>query len=338
MIPAVKDFKELTILVTGAAGYIGSHFVRHFLAEAGENARLVAVDNLSYGHREALPDDQRLTFVEASIGDQAAMRKVFAGHKIDAVVHFAAFIAVAESETDPLKYFRNNVCDTINLFSVMDEFDVRRVVFSSTCAVYGVPEYVPLDENHRRSPFSVYGLTKSMVEDVLESMVRTKGWSYVALRYFNCAGADESGEIGEAHEPETHLIPNLLKGASANREVEIFGQDYETRDGTCVRDYIHVNDLASAHGLALRYLQNNEGGIAINLGTTIGSTNLEVIAVCEQVTGQTIPLKMVPRRAGDVPTYVAGGDRAKSVLGWSATRDLTNIVSSAWRWQSSKRY
>lgn len=326
------------ILVTGGAGYIGSQFVRTYL-DRFPDARVVVVDNLVEGHKESLQVMPRLSFLEEDIGDYDAMIKIFAEYDIEAVVHFAAFCYVGESQTNPGKYFDNNVARSINLFRAMEASGVRKIVFSSTCASYGVPDKVPITENHPQNPINVYGLSKLLIEKILGGYADTTGWSYVALRYFNAAGADESGEIGESHDPETHLIPLALKAAKGELDhLDIFGDDYDTPDGTCIRDYIHVADLAEAHWRSLDYLKSNSGGTAINLGTTCGASVKEVIDLCREVTGRDIKSKVGTRRAGDPARLVADATRAGTLLGWKPRFDLRKIIETAWNWETKRRY
>lgn len=246
------------ILVTGGAGYVGSHFVRRYCA-LNPKAQAIVVDNLSEGHEEALSGLSSVVFIKEDIGNYEAMRQLFAKYAIDCVVHFAANAYIGESQRDPNKYFHNNVVNTLNLFRVMEESNVRKIVFSSTCATYGNPQYLPIDENHPQEPINIYGLTKMIVEKVLAGYADTCAWSYISLRYFNACGADESGLIGENHDPETHIIPLALMAAAGTLEaVEIYGDDYDTPDGTCIRDYIHVTDLADAHLQAMELLKNQK--------------------------------------------------------------------------------
>ncbi|MBX9722907.1 MAG: UDP-glucose 4-epimerase GalE, partial [Candidatus Obscuribacterales bacterium] len=271
------------ILVTGAAGYIGSHFVRKYLAESND-AQILAIDNLCTGHKESLPESKRLSFEQADIGDLAKMSKLMIDYKVEAVVHFAASCYVGESEKDPFKYLNNNIGNTSKLLEAMTAAKVKRIVFSSSCATYGKPDFVPLTEEHKQHPINVYGQTKLTVEHILQALHRTSALSYVALRYFNAAGADDSGEIGESHDPETHLIPNALKAMDGTLEqLEIYGDDYDTRDGTCIRDYVHVNDLARAHIAALNLSKNEKTGLGINLGTGYGASVKEVADLCTEV-------------------------------------------------------
>ncbi|HEY9712968.1 MAG TPA: UDP-glucose 4-epimerase GalE, partial [Chroococcales cyanobacterium] len=265
------------ILTTGGAGYVGSQFLRTYLAR-NPGKDLVVVDDLSEGHEQSLPGE-RVHFVRQCIGDVEAMKQVFAKFGVEAVVHFAASAYVGESQTHPFKYYQNNVINSINLFKAMEESNIRKLVFSSTCATYGDPKYLPLDEEHPQNPVNVYGTTKLIVEKILKNLHETLGWSYAALRYFNASGADESGLIGEKHDPETHLIPLILQVAAGRRDhVKIFGDDYDTRDGTCIRDYVHVIDLAEAHLAALELVSREKVGMAANLGTAHGASILEVLS------------------------------------------------------------
>jgi UDP-glucose 4-epimerase len=324
------------ILVTGAAGYIGSHFVRRFLSTKSDG-QVIAVDNLSVGHRESLPDTERILFFEHDIGDYEFARELFGKHDIHAVVHFAASAYVGESQEKPFKYFDNNVIGALNLFKAMGEAGVNKLVFSSSCATYGNPDYSPIDEDHPQRPVSVYGTTKYMIEKAIQSLATT-GWSYVSLRYFNAAGCDDSGEIGESHDPETHLIPLALQTALKKREVlSVFGDDYETADGTCVRDYVHVNDIADAHLLAFDKLDSG-AKLEVNLGCSVGASVKQVIDLCKEVSGRDINVKMCPRRAGDAVALFADQKRATEILGWRPKYDLKRIIETAWNWESNRKY
>ncbi|MCL6454583.1 MAG: UDP-glucose 4-epimerase GalE [Alicyclobacillus sp.] len=319
----------MAILVTGGAGYIGSHTVAE-LAAHGED--VVVVDNLSTGHRQAV---QGIPLYEIDIRETAAVVDVCRRHEVDTVVHFAADSLVGESVHNPLKYYENNVAATGKLLEAMLEAGVRRMVFSSTAAVYGEPEQVPIVESARKVPTSPYGDTKLTIERMLDWCHQAYGLCSVRLRYFNAAGAHPELPIGEDHRPETHLIPIVLQVARGQRDtVSIFGSDYPTRDGTCVRDYIHVMDLASAHRLAVRRLRTERGGAeSFNLGNGKGFTVQEVVEAARQVTGQPIPVTMAPRRTGDPAALVASSDCAREVLGWEPTyTDLSAIISSAWNW------
>ncbi len=344
------------ILVTGAAGYIGSHFVRYYLKQNPDSS-LVAVDNLGLGNVLSLDQaNPHLHFYKVSIGDRAAVDNIFASHKIDAVVHFAANAYVGESQSKPFKYFENNVCETIRFLQSMQQAQVQKIVFSSTCATYGNPRYVPIDENHPQKPINTYGSTKLMIEEALRALALSVHLKYVCLRYFNAAGADpdpaEGQEIGESHEPESHLIPLAITAAlnieKKNTRLKVFGDDYATADGTCVRDYIHVNDLAEAHCLALKLLssdsfsgdveESNQLGLALNLGTAHGASVKEVIAAVESVTGKAVPYDLVERRPGDPAALVADYTKAAQVLGWQPKFDLRQTVESAYNWELKRRY
>jgi UDP-glucose-4-epimerase GalE len=320
----------VAILVSGGAGYIGSHAVRALRRSGYE---VVLYDNLSTGFRRLA---QGFELVEGDIADEAKLRPVLA--RVDAVMHFAAHAYVGESVENPRRYFRNNVVAALSLLNCAMDTGIRRFVFSSTCAVYGVPEQIPITEETPREPVNPYGASKLFFENALEAYSRAYGLRSVSLRYFNAAGADESGEIGELHDPETHLIPLALAAASENGpELQVYGSDYPTPDGTCVRDYIHVNDLADAHVRALQHLERADGEkrgdtLAINLGTGRGHSVLEVIRAAENATGRPVRRTIGPRRPGDPPLLVADAAKAQSVLGWTAKRNLTDIVSSAWTW------
>lgn len=324
------------LLITGGAGYVGSHFIHEQLRRAKQE--LVVVDNLSEGRREALRHpDTRL--VECNVGDGDALDNVFEEYDIDVVVHFAANAYVGESQEKPFKYFQNNVNQSINLFQAMERHGVRKIVFSSTCATYGVPEYLPIDEKHPQHPVNVYGTTKLMVEHVLRSLADTRQWSFVALRYFNAAGAAVDGTIGECHDPETHLIPLVLQAASGkNVDLMVNGDDYDTRDGTCIRDYVHVTDLAAAHCAAVEMLRNERVADYINLGTEHGASIKEVIGASCGITGKDIPFKVAPRRPGDPPMLVAKAAKAAKVLGWQAQHDLNSIITTAWNWEKNRAF
>jgi UDP-glucose 4-epimerase len=329
---------ERTILITGGAGYIGSHFIKTYM-ERREKDNLVVIDDLSSGHQESLPKSDRVTFINAKLSDKSALTKLFSQYEIGAVVHFAGKICVGESQIDPFLYFRNNLLDSITLFEIMEANRVRRIVFSSSAAVYGQPEYSPLDENHPFAPTSVYGTTKLIAEQILQSLTKSSNWSSISLRYFNAAGAGIA--IGESHNPETHLIPNLLMAALAQGEgMTIHGSDYPTKDGTCVRDYIHVSDLAIAHCQALDLLMDNKTPIAhgINLGTSIGATVLEILALVEELSQTNITKTFGNRRPGDPAYLVANADKAESLLGWHPQYDLRKTISTAWLWHKNRLY
>jgi UDP-glucose 4-epimerase len=318
------------ILVTGGAGYIGSHVVKE-LRRAGSPC--VVLDNLVRGHRELVSGAD---VVVGDIGDDSLVRRTIQEYGVTAVMHFAAYAYVGESVSDPLMYYENNVTRTIRLLRSMVDTDVRMLVFSSTCATYGFPEATPITETHPQRPINPYGATKLMVERILQDMGRAHGIRSVVFRYFNAAGADPAGAIGEWHVPETHLIPLTLQAATGQRDdVDIYGTDYPTPDGTCIRDYIHVTDLAQAHMLGLHYLQSGAPGDAFNLGNGNGFSVREVIAAAERVTGRAVRSITGPRRPGDPPVLVGSASKAREVLGWRPKFDtLDAIIDTAWKWQS----
>lgn len=318
------------ILVVGGAGYIGSHTVR-MLADEGHD--VIVLDNLVFGHRDAIVNDS-VAFIEGDLGDAAMLEQLFSEHAIDAVLHFAAFAFVGESVTDPGKYYDNNLSRPIVLLDAMRKHGCDKFILSSTCATYGNPEYVPMDEKHPQNPINPYGMSKLMLERVLADYDHAYGQRYVALRYFNAAGASPDGLIGEDHQPETHLIPLILEAADGRREnITVFGTDYPTPDGTCIRDYIHIVDLARAHVQALDYLREGKPSFACNLGTGVGRSVKEVIDVAEEVTGKTVPVVYGDRRAGDPPELVAAPALAKEVLGWEAEyKDVHETIKTAWGW------
>jgi UDP-glucose-4-epimerase GalE len=320
----------MNILVTGGAGYIGSHVCK---ALAGRGHVPVAYDNLSRGHESAV---RWGPLERGDVGDRSRVREVLARRKPAAVMHFAAFIDVGESCADPLLYYRNNVVGAQALLDAMADFGRLPVVFSSSCAVYGAPRYLPLTEDHPREPLNPYGATKLAVERMLADLDRSAGLRSVALRYFNAAGADPDGETGEAHDPETHLIPLVLEAARSGRPVNVYGADYDTPDGTCVRDYVHVTDLADAHLRALDYLIGGGASLALNLANARGHSVREVIAAAEAVTGRPIRRTDSARRPGDAPVLVGDAARARAVLGWKPARsDLRVQIEDAWRWMTS---
>lgn len=324
----------MKVLVCGGAGYIGSHMVRYLVTEGHE---VVVFDNLSTGHREAVRQGE---LVVGDLLDLGSLRDVFARHRFDAVIHFCAHSIVADSVTRPYAYYENNVVGTLNLLKVMREREVSKLVFSSTAAVFGTPTSRLIDENHPTNPINPYGASKLMVERMLVDAASAYGLRSVALRYFNAAGADIAGDIGESHQPETHLIPNILRAAlGVGGKLKIFGDDYDTRDGTCVRDYIHVNDLASAHLKAIRFIESQGGAHAFNLGNGCGFTVREVIEAAKNVTGMDIPCEQAPRRPGDPSMLVASNDKAQALLGWTPSMtDIAQIVETAWRWHRQPQY
>ncbi|HVR73903.1 MAG TPA: UDP-glucose 4-epimerase GalE [Planctomycetota bacterium] len=318
----------MKVLVTGGAGYIGSHTVRALSARKHEP---VVFDNLGRGHREAVLD---APLVEGDLLSMPDIEAAIRDHSIEAVLHFAAFTYVGESVGHPEMYYRNNVAGTLNLLDAMWKLRVRKLVFSSTAAVYGDPEYVPIDEDHRQAPLNPYGRSKLVVEWMLRDYREARGLESVALRYFNAAGASLDGLTGEDHDPETHLIPRILLAAKGEIPlVTILGTDYDTPDGTCIRDYVHVEDLADAHVLALDRLERGGAPPALNLGTGKGHSVREVIACAERVTGRKVPVAEGARREGDPAVLVAASDRARRLLGWEPRHaQLESIVRSAWKW------
>jgi UDP-glucose-4-epimerase GalE len=317
--------QPLVVLVIGGAGYIGSHAARMLRRRGHE---VIIYDNLSTGHA-ALASGFEL--IEADIADAGKLSSAL--RRVDSVMHFAAFAFVGESVANPRKYFRNNVEGGLTLLNACIDSNVRRIIFSSTCAVYGVPVKIPISEQNPRQPVNPYGVSKLFFEQALESYDRAYGLRYAALRYFNAAGADESGEIGELHDPESHLIPSAMQAATGGRPaMELFGTDYPTPDGTCVRDYIHVNDLADAHASALEHLVSGGNSIAVNLGTGRGYSVKEVLGKIEEVSGLKVPVRMAPRRPGDPPELVADPSLAEKLLRWKASRTLDDIVATAWKW------
>ena len=322
----------MAILVLGGAGYIGSHTV-YELIEAGKE--VIVADNLQTGFRAAV--HPKAKFYELDIRDKGALDTLFQAEKIDGVIHFAASSQVGESMQNPLKYYDNNLYGTMVLLQSMVAHGVDKIVFSSTAATYGEPERVPILESDRTCPTNCYGQTKLAMEQMMGWTERAHGLKYVALRYFNACGAKLSGEIGEAHSPETHLIPLILQVPLGQRKaISVFGDDYPTKDGTCVRDYIHVTDLAQAHILALDYLMAGGKSDVFNLGNGVGFTVKEVIDVARKVTGDAIPAEMAPRRSGDPAQLIASSEKAIKVLGWKPQYDsLETIVASAWNWHKN---
>ncbi len=320
----------MNILVTGGAGYIGSHAAR-WLARAGHS--IWVYDNLSRGHRAAVVDGR---LIEGNVGDTARVTRVIRDQKIDAIMHFAAFALVGESVERPHLYFQNNVVATLNLLEAVRETGLDKFVFSSTTATYGQPEVVPIRETERQEPINPYGFSKLVIEEALAAYAAAYGLGYAALRYFNAAGAAPAGDIGEDHSPESHLIPIVLQVALGQREqITVFGDDYPTPDGTCIRDYIHVDDLASAHLKALERLQAGEG-MELNLGTGRGHSVREVVDACRRVTGHAIPEVMGARRPGDPAELVADSSQAQRLLGWQPQyTNIESIIETAWNWHRS---
>jgi len=320
-----------TILVVGGAGYIGAHMVKMLLSVG---YRVVTLDNLSGGYRDAVLGGD---FVFGDIADRQSLERLFAGYRFDGVMHFASFIQVGESVQNPGKYYQNNVAATLNLLDAMVAHGVKHFIFSSSAAIFGEPHYTPLDEQHPKQPINPYGSSKWMIEQILADYDHAYGLKSVCLRYFNAAGADPDGELGERHVPESHLIPLVLQAASGRREaITVYGQDYDTPDGTCIRDYIHINDLCQAHLLALEQLLSGAESAAYNLGNGAGFSVKQVIDVAKEVTGKTIPVLMGERRGGDAARLVADSKKAQTVLAWQPQyADLDTIIAHAWQWEIS---
>ncbi len=324
----------MRVLVAGGAGYIGSHMVR-LLSALGHN--VVTIDDLSSGFRSAVLGGE---FVHGSLHDKSALNVLFNTYQFDAVVHFAGSIAVGESVRDPAKYYQNNLTGTLNLLDAMREHGVNKIVFSSTAAIFGNPQYVPIDEAHPQAPINPYGMTKWVTEQILRDYDAAYGLKLVALRYFNAAGASPDAVLGERHDPETHLIPLVLRAANGTLpELTVFGTDYETLDGTCVRDYIHIMDLCDAHILALEHLMSGGDSRAYNLGNGQGYSVKEVIKAAEKVCGIPVPVKFGPRRAGDPPKLVADASRIRKDWGWAPKYgSLETIIEHAWQWEKNSEF
>lgn len=320
--------KQNTVLVLGGAGYIGSHMVKFLLDSDSE---VITLDNLSTGHRDLVTGGK---FYQGSIDDQTLLDKIFLENRIDAVMHFAAYSLSGESVEQPLKYYKNNLSGTLELLKGMQRHNVKHFIFSSTAAVYGEPAASPIIETDPTNPTNSYGATKLAVERMLHDCHIGYGLRYMCLRYFNAAGADESGIIGERHEPESHLIPLILKTAAGERDnISIFGTDYPTRDGTCVRDYIHVNDLVQAHSLALKALFDGKPNTIYNIGNSKGYSVREVIEIAKKITGRPILINEAGRRPGDPAVLIAGSDKIRKELGWRPKREnLETIIRTAWEW------
>lgn len=321
----------MAILVCGGAGYIGSHMVAELL-ENGEE--VVVLDNLEKGHSEALLGGKLYV---GDLRDRSILDKVFTENKIDSVIDFAAYSLVGESMTEPLKYFNNNVGGTITLLEAMRDYNVKYIVFSSTAATYGEPDAVPISENSKTVPTNAYGESKLLVEKILRWCDHAYGIKYTTLRYFNAAGAHTSGKIGEDHSPESHLIPIILDVALGNRDkIMMYGDDYDTKDGTCIRDYIHVSDLASAHSLALKRLRNGGESRIYNLGNGTGFSVKEVVEIARKVTGHPIPAEVAPRRAGDPAVLIASSKKAIDELGWKPKYNtIDTVIETAWNWHKN---
>ena len=319
----------MKILVVGGAGYIGSHMVKQLSLA---NHEVFTLDNLSCGYQDAVKYGE---LIVGDLGDKKVLNKLFSAHKFDAVMHFAAFIEVGESVINPAKYYQNNVSNTQVLLDAMIEHGIKYFIFSSTAAIFGEPDYTPIDEAHPQSPINPYGRTKLMVEQILEDYDTAYGLKSTCLRYFNAAGADPEGELGERHNPESHLVPLILQAASGRREdIKIFGQDYATDDGTCVRDYVHINDICEAHSLALAKMQNTDQSARYNLGNGKGFSVQEVIDCAKNVSGKDFTVITTDRRAGDPAVLVADSTLAKNELNWQPKFDqLETIIETAWNWE-----
>lgn len=317
------------IAVIGGAGYIGSHTVKYLIEQ---DEQVVVFDNLSTGHREFVP--LNIPFIEGDVGNQDDLDNLFNSYpEIHTVIHFAAFANVGESVNNPAEYYQNNVVNTIRLLDTMIKYKVKNIVFSSTCATYGEPLFLPLTEDHPQNPINPYGKTKLMIEQTMEDYSVAYGLKYAALRYFNAAGASEDATIGEWHEPETHLIPLVLDVAIGRREyISVYGSDFDTPDGTCIRDYIHVTDLADAHYKAMNYLIEEKENLKLNLGNGEGFSVLEIIHEVERITGKSIEKKLVDRRPGDPARLIGFTEKAKRMLGWQPQYRLDDIISTAWNW------
>ncbi len=324
----------MAILVCGGAGYIGSHINKQLHKEG---YKTVVFDNLVYGHREAVKWGD---FVQGDLQNQDEIDAVFEKYDIEAVFHFAAYAYVGESVDEPEKYYYNNVACTLNLLRSMKKYGCKKIIFSSTCATYGEPERVPITEDMPQNPINPYGATKLMVERIFKDYSKAYGIQFVVLRYFNAAGADPEGEIGESHTPETHIIPLVLDAASGKRtDIKVFGTDYDTPDGSCIRDYIHVTDLATAHLLALHHLEKGNASDFFNLGNALGTSVLEVVQAVKKVTGREFTVTLADRRAGDPAKLVGASEKAQRVLGWKPQyADIETIVKHAWTWHENAEY
>ena len=323
----------MAVLVTGGAGYIGSHTVRKLLNKGFE---VVILDNLSRGHRESVPD--KVYFEKADLLNEDSLLKAIKKYPVESVIHFAAFAYVGESVENPGLYYRNNVVGSFNLIKVINELGIKKFVFSSTCSIYGNPENIPISEKEPANPINPYARTKYMIENILSDFDTSHGLKYAALRYFNAAGCSDDSAIGESHDPEPHLIPLVLFTALGKREkIRIYGNDYPTKDGTCIRDYIHVNDLADAHIRALDYLNKNKSTV-INLGTGNGYSVKEIIDAARKITSKEIKSEIVARRVGDPAVLIADNKKAKEVLGWIPEYNLERILETAWCWHKNQKF
>jgi UDP-glucose 4-epimerase len=326
--------KQMNVLITGGAGYIGSHCNRYFNEK---NIHTVVLDDLSDGHEEAVVAGK---FIKGNFGDKNFVKEILRNEKIDAVIHFAAFASVPDSVSRPDRYYRNNVSNMINLLDAMHECDVKYIVFSSSAATFGEPVYTPIDEKHPQSPINPYGMTKLIGEKILLDYEKAYGIHSCAFRYFNASGCSSDAKIGEAHSPESHLIPLVIRAALYGKaKLKVFGDDYSTRDGSCVRDYVHVEDLAEAHYLGLKYIVEHHCSEQFNLGSQNGFTVLEIIKAFEKVSGLKVPYEIVGRRAGDPAVLVASNQKAKNLLGWELKKSsLEEIITTAFQWEKNKKY
>ncbi len=325
------------ILITGGAGYIGSHCAIEFLNNGYE---LVIFDNLENGHIETVRTLEKIGkvhFIQGDLKNIDEIDNVFKNFNIDSVIHFAGFIQVEESVENPSKYYRNNIIGSLNLFDSMVKHNVKNIIFSSTCAIYGEPKYMPLDEKHPKNPINAYGRTKLVIEEILEDYDKAYALKSIKLRYFNVAGADSQSRIGEWHEPETHLIPNILKSVfDKDKTFKIYGNDYDTFDGTCIRDYVNVEDMARAHKLAYLYLKENNKSDEFNIGTQQGSSVAEVFQTAKKVTQKEISVLIEPRRAGDAAILFADASKAKKILNWESQKTLEDSIRTAYLWEKTR--
>jgi len=333
----------MNILVTGGAGFVGSHCA---LALMNSGYNVIIFDNLSTGHKETIESLSKysfpgrlMEFFKGDLTDMNDLDRVFTSYHIDGVMHFAAFSQISESINEPTKYYRNNVVGTLNLLDAMNIHNVRMIIFSSSAAIYGEPKYTPIDEKHPQNPMNPYGYSKLIIERIMDDYDKTYDIRSVRLRYFNVVGADAKGRIGEWHEPETHLIPNIIKSALGDERVlTVFGTDYPTHDGTCIRDYINIEDVADAHINALKYLENGGKTDYFNLGTNHGSSVKEVFDLCERIIGKTIPIKIDGRRPGDQAVLIADNKKAKDTLKWEPKRNLEDSIRTAFMWEKANNH
>jgi len=327
-----------TVLICGGAGYIGSHVVRKLV---DESYQIVIIDDLSTGHEESVPEG--ISFIKGSIGNYQLLNEIFVNYEVEVVIHLCANAYVGESIVNPRKYYSNNISNGLVLLGAMIDHDIKSMIFSSSCMVYGLPERIPIDEVCRIKPINPYGRTKAMFEEIMSDFSQAYGLSYCSLRYFNAAGASLTGGIGEDHDPETHLIPLLLKQALRNKSAEntkdiftVFGGDYDTPDGTCIRDYIHVEDIAQAHYQAIKYLENGSCSVSVNLSNEKGISVLEILQMCQEITGHKIQYTIGPRRAGDPHELIGSPKKALEILDWRPKfSGIRHIIESAWKWHQT---